>query len=149
MRAVIQRVTRASVRVDGAVVGQIGAGLCVLVGVEPTDGADEVSWMARRVSSLRIFADDAGKMNRSVADIGGAILLVSQFTLLADTSRGHRPSFIGAAPPEQANALYESLAARLRSEHGLSVEMGRFGAHMTVDIHNDGPVTIVLDSNRP
>lgn len=145
MRAVLQRVSSASVRVDDRVVGRIDRGLLVLLGVGPDDGGAAVAFMADRIRTLRIFADEAGKMNRDVAEVGGAVLLVSQFTLYGDTSRGRRPSFIGAAPPGLARALYEDLAAALRAR-GLHVETGEFGAHMDVSLVNDGPVTLVLES---
>jgi D-tyrosyl-tRNA(Tyr) deacylase len=147
MRAVVQRVSRGAVRVDGQVVGEIGRGLLVLLGVAAGDGEDDARWMADKVAQLRIFEDDAGKMNRSVADVGGGVLLVSQFTLLGDARKGNRPSFIGAAPPAEANALYERAAELLRGR-GLPVAQGVFRAHMEVDSVNDGPVTLLLDS-RP
>lgn len=140
MRAVVQRVSRAEVRVDGAVVGAIGPGLLVLVGVAPGDGPAQVAWMAEKIENLRIFADDAGKMNRSVRDVGGGVLVVSQFTLYGDASRGRRPSFVGAALPDVARPLYEALADRLAAARGV------FGAHMEVEGVNDGPVTLLLDT---
>jgi D-tyrosyl-tRNA(Tyr) deacylase len=140
MRAVVQRVSSASVRVDGQVVGQIGAGLLVLLGVAPTDTDPTAAWMADRVSGLRIFADDDGKMNRSIREVGGGILVVSQFTLYGDATRGRRPSFVGAARPEIANPLYERVADLLGAQRGV------FGAHMQVELVNDGPVTLLLDS---
>ena len=143
MRAVVQRVSEASVTVAGEVVGRIGKGLLVLVGVAPDDGVAESEALATKLAGLRIFADDAGKMNRSVADVGGAVLLVSQFTLLADTSRGRRPSFVGAAGPEVAEPEVERLAALIR-DHGVPCETGTFGAMMEVRLVNDGPVTLVL-----
>jgi len=145
MRAVIQRVSQASVTVQGEIVGQIGRGLVVLLGVGPGDGAAEVSLMAEKIAKMRIFADDAGRFNRSALDIGAALLVISQFTLFADTRRGRRPSFTDAAPPEVAAPLVEAFAAALR-ERGLIVASGIFGAHMHVALINDGPVTIVLDS---
>ncbi|MBK9715574.1 MAG: D-tyrosyl-tRNA(Tyr) deacylase [Kouleothrix sp.] len=145
MRAVIQRVSKASVTVDGAVVGQIGRGLLVLLGVGAGDAAADVRQLAEKIANLRIFADDEGRFNRSALDIGGAALVVSQFTLYADTRRGRRPSFSGAALPEVAAPLVEGFVAALR-ERGLPVETGVFGAHMDVDLRNDGPVTIILDS---
>lgn len=145
MRAVIQRVSKASVTVDGAVVGQIGRGLLVLLGVGAGDAAADARQMAEKIANLRIFADDEGRFNRSALDIGGAALVVSQFTLYADTRRGRRPSFSGAALPEVAAPLVEGFVAALR-ERGLPVETGVFGAHMDVDLRNDGPVTIILDS---
>jgi D-tyrosyl-tRNA(Tyr) deacylase len=147
MRAVVQRVQRGSVRVDGQVVGEIGRGHVVLLGVEHGDGDADVRWMAEKVVALRVFEDEAGKMNRSVADVGGAVLLVSQFTLLGDARKGNRPSFVAAAPPDVANALYERVCDAI-AEKGVRVAKGVFRAHMEVDIANDGPVTILLDSRR-
>jgi D-tyrosyl-tRNA(Tyr) deacylase len=145
MRGVVQRVARAEVRVDGRTVGSIGPGMLVFVGVGDGDTADQADWLAGKLSRLRIFEDDEGRMNRSVVDVGGAVLVVSQFTLLADTSRGNRPSFIGAAAPNAAEPLVGRVASALRAL-GLEVAMGEFGAHMEVDLLNDGPVTIVLES---
>ncbi len=147
MRAVVQRVSRAAVRVAGEVAGAVDAGLLVLVGVAAGDGALDARWMAEKVAQLRIFGDAAGKMNRSVEDVGGGVLLVSQFTLLGDARKGNRPSFTGAAAPEPAAALYEEVCAALRAR-GLRVATGVFRAHMEVELVNDGPVTILLDS-RP
>ncbi len=147
MRAVIQRVTRASVEVDGAIVGKIGPGLLVLLGVAREDGDSDARYIADKILGLRIFPDDAGRMNRSLADCGGSVLLVSQFTLLGDTAKGRRPGFDRAAPPELARALYEKVATDLRTQ-GVPVETGLFGAHMAVELVNDGPVTFVLDSRR-
>ncbi len=144
MRAVVQRVTRASVTVEGRVTGSIGRGLLVLVGFAPTDVPDQVEWMADKIAGLRVFADGEGKMNRDLAAVGGAVLVVSQFTLYGDASRGRRPSFIGAAPPEVAIPLYEALIAALRAR-GIPVETGEFGAMMDVELVNDGPVTIILE----
>jgi D-aminoacyl-tRNA deacylase len=143
MRAVCQRVSRASVTVDGQMVGEIGHGWLVLLGVGPNDDHAVAARMADKIVGLRVFEDEAGKMNRSVLDVGGALLVVSQFTLYADTSRGRRPGFTGAAPPAIAEPLVERFAALVR-ERGLRVETGRFGAHMAVELVNDGPVTIVL-----
>jgi D-tyrosyl-tRNA(Tyr) deacylase len=143
MRAVIQRVSRAAVRVDGAVVGEIGAGLLVLLGVADGDGEAEAERLAAKVARLRIFADDLGRFDRSVLDVGGGVLVVSQFTLLADTAKGNRPSFTAAAAQEEAERLYERFSAALRGL-GLTVEQGVFGAMMEVELVNDGPVTIVL-----
>jgi D-tyrosyl-tRNA(Tyr) deacylase len=143
MRAVVQRVSRAAVRVDGAVVGSIGAGLLVLLGVATRDGEGEADALAGKVARLRVFPDGDGRFDRSVADVGGAALVVSQFTLLADTSKGNRPSFTAAAPPEEAERLYERFCAAL-TETGVPVERGVFGARMEVELVNDGPVTIVL-----
>jgi D-tyrosyl-tRNA(Tyr) deacylase len=141
--AVVQRVGEASVTVDGEVVGAIGAGLCVLLGVERADDAGTASAMAAKLAKLRIFADAEGKMNRSVIDIGGGVLIVSQFTLAGDTSGGNRPSFTAAAPPEQAEPLYEQVVATLRPLV-TRVATGRFRTHMDVAIQNDGPVTLLV-----
>ncbi|MEZ5099404.1 MAG: D-aminoacyl-tRNA deacylase [Thermoleophilia bacterium] len=145
MRAVVQRVGSASVTVDGRVVGAIEAGLCVLLGVAAGDGPDEADWLARRVARLRIFPNDEGRFDRSVVDVGGAALVVSQFTLIADTARGNRPSFARAAQPDVAEPLYERFRAVLEQE-GVPTAAGEFGAHMAVSLVNDGPVTIVLDT---
>src|SRR5512136_1145014 len=147
MRAVVQRVSRGAVRVDGAATGEVGRGLVVLLGVAAGDGDEDARWMADKVAQLRIFEDAEGKMNRSVEDVAGGVLVVSQFTLLGDARKGNRPSFVEAAPPEAANALYERVCARLR-ERGLPVGTGVFRAHMDVELVNDGPVTILLDSRR-
>ena len=147
MKAVIQRVTRASVEVDGHQVGAIGEGLLVLLGVAKGDGESDCRFMVEKLPSLRIFSDEAGKMNRSLTDIGGSILLVSQFTLLGNTRNGRRPSFDEAAPPDEAKRWYEQLAARLKAQ-GTAVEMGVFAAHMKVALLNDGPVTFLLDSRN-
>ena len=143
MRAVVQRVTRARVAVNAETIGQIGPGLLVLVGVAYTDGADEADALAGKVARLRVFGDEAGKFDRSVADAGGAVLAVSQFTLIADTRKGNRPSFSHAARPEVAEPLFDRFCEELRSL-GLAVETGAFGARMEVELVNDGPVTIVL-----
>ena len=143
MRAVCQRVSRASVTVDGEVVGEIGHGWLVLLGVGPQDDEAIAARIADKIVGLRVFEDDVGKMNRSVVDVGGAVLVVSQFTLYADTSRGRRPGFTGAAPPAIAEPLVRRVAGLIR-QRGLTVQMGRFGAHMAVEMVNDGPVTIVL-----
>jgi D-tyrosyl-tRNA(Tyr) deacylase len=147
MRAVIQRVTRARVLVDGRVAGEIGAGLVVLLGVGQDDTPDAAKYLAEKTATLRIFSDDAGKMNRSLLDVGGAVLVVSQFTLYGDARGQRRPSFIKAAPPEQANHLYEEYCAALRAL-GLRVETGVFQAMMAVELVNDGPVTLLLDSEK-
>lgn len=151
MRAVIQRVTRAAVSVveeDGErEVGRIGLGLAVLIGVAATDTEAEAEQIAAKIAALRIFPDDEGKLNRDVREVGGAVLAISQFTLLAETRKGRRPSFIAAARPEQGQALYEAAIARLRAA-GLPVQTGRFGAYMHVEILNDGPVTIILDTDE-
>ncbi|CAM4009007.1 D-aminoacyl-tRNA deacylase [Deinococcus frigens] len=146
MRAVIQRVAGATCTVAGEVSGQTGPGLLVLLGVAPGDSAETAQALAAKIAKLRIFNDQAGKMNRSVVDTGGGVLSISQFTLYADTRAGNRPSFIGAAPPEQARELYGAFNAALRAL-GLTVGEGRFGEHMVIDLSNDGPVTITLEMN--
>ncbi len=143
MLALIQRVTRARVDVDGTIVGEIGPGLLALVGIEPDDGDVQIARMARRLLGYRVFADDAGRMNRSLADGGGQLLLVSQFSLAADTSSGMRPGFSTAATPDQAEPLFVKLVETCRQLHA-GVETGRFGAHMLVSLVNDGPVTFLL-----
>jgi len=145
MRAVIQRVTRASVHIEGKTVGQIESGLLVLVGVAKGDRESDGRYLVEKIRTLRIFSDEEGKMNRSLADVGGSVLLVSQFTLLGGTAKGRRPSFDEAAPPEEAKRLYEQVVAELRDQ-GTPVETGVFAAHMQVELLNDGPVTFVLDS---
>src|SRR2546429_9278193 len=144
MRAVCQRVSEARVAVDGSVVGEIGAGLVVLLGVEREDTAAGAARMAGKVARLRIFEGETGKFDRSLLDVGGSALVVSQFTLIADTRKGNRPSFALAAPPEEAQPLYEAFCAAL-ADTGADVEQGVFGARMAVSLVNDGPVTIVLD----
>jgi D-tyrosyl-tRNA(Tyr) deacylase len=148
VRAVVQRVSRAAVTVGGETVGSIGSGLCVLLSIGPDDDAAVAHRLAGRVATLRIFPDGDGRMNRDLAAAGGAVLVVSQFTLHADTSRGHRPSFIRAAAPDQAMRLCETFVSALR-DLGHAVETGRFGAHMDVELVNDGPVTLVLSSGEP
>ncbi len=147
MRAVVQRVTRAEVRVDERITGKIGQGLLVLVGVGVADDSDDARWIAEKVANLRIFTDDAGLMNRSVIDVGGAVLIVSQFTLHGDARKGRRPSFITAAKEPLASELYEQTGRELE-KLGLEVAYGEFGADMQVELINDGPVTILLDSDR-
>lgn len=147
MKAVIQRVTRASVEVEGRRVGAIGAGLLVLLGVAKGDGETDCRFMVEKLRGLRIFADEAGKMNRSLADVGGAVLLVSQFTLLGNTRSGRRPGFEDAAPPDDAKRLYELVSAILKAQ-GTAVETGVFAAYMQVELVNDGPVTFLLDSRN-
>ena len=147
MRLVVQRVTRASVTVDGEVTGKIGKGYMVLVGAEVGDTEADARLCADKLAGLRVFVDDEDKMNRSVLDVGGEILLVSQFTLLGDARHGRRPSFIAAARPEVAEPLLETRKAMLE-EKGLHVETGRFRAHMDVELVNDGPVTILIDSRK-
>jgi D-tyrosyl-tRNA(Tyr) deacylase len=147
MRALIQRVTQARVTVGDRRVGEIGPGLLVLLGVGTGDGPAAATYVAQKIAHLRIFEDAAGKMNRAVLETGGSVLLVSQFTLYADTRKGRRPSFIGAAPPAEAAALVEAVAASLRAL-GVPVTTGEFQAHMAVALVNDGPVTIWLDSDE-
>jgi len=145
MRVVVQRVRRARVTVGDEVVGEIGQGLLVLLGVTHDDTIDDARWLAEKSIGLRIFADDEGKMNRGVADIGGGVLVVSQFTLYGDCSKGKRPSFITAAPPEIAIPLYEAFVEAVRAL-GVPVATGRFGAMMDVELVNDGPVTLIVES---
>ena len=147
MRAVVQRVTESSVTVDGEVVGAIGPGLMVLVSVDEDDTEADAAYVAEKIARMRIFNDAEGKFNRSVEDVGGAVLLISQFTLHGDCRRGRRPSFSNAARPEKAIPLYEAVADTLR-QRGMRVAMGRFGAHMEVRLLNDGPVTLLLDSRK-
>jgi D-aminoacyl-tRNA deacylase len=147
MRAVIQRVTAASVEVGGKVVGKIQGGLMVLLGVAKGDDESDMRYLVEKIRNLRIFADEQGKMNRSLVDVKGAVLLVSQFTLLGRTSSGRRPSFDDAAPPDHAKRLYEQMAAELRQD-GTLIETGIFAAHMEVSLTNDGPVTFVVDSRE-
>jgi D-aminoacyl-tRNA deacylase len=147
MRVVLQRVSRASVTVDGAVTGEIGLGLLLLVGIGPDDSEAQARWMARKVTGLRIFPDDDGKMNLSVLDVGGGALVVSQFTLYGDCSKGRRPSFVHAAPPGIAEPLYERFCALITEEGVNLVERGRFGAPMRVELLNDGPVTLVIEKS--
>lgn len=147
MRAVVQRVSRAKVSVDGWTTGEIGLGVLVLVGVAHEDAEADVNYMADKIAGLRIFEDEEGKMNRSVVDVGGSVLAVSQFTLYGDVRRGKRPSFDAAAPPELARRLYELFVERIRSA-GLRCETGRFQAMMQIELLNEGPVTILLDSKK-
>jgi D-tyrosyl-tRNA(Tyr) deacylase len=144
MRVVLQRVSRACVTIDGRVAGAIDRGFCLLVGFTHGDTAAQVDWMAEKVTGLRLFSDANGKMNLGLEDVGGALLIVSQFTLYGDASKGRRPSFIDAARPELAIPLYERFLTAIRAR-GLSVAAGEFGADMLVEIHNDGPVTLILD----
>ena len=148
MRIVLQRVKSASVSIEGSVVGEINQGFLLLVGVGPEDTSDDASYLARKIAGMRIFSDENGKMNLSINQIGGKILSVSQFTLFADTKKGNRPSFTGAASPEAANQLYEEFNEKLSTEYGLTVETGEFGADMQVSLVNDGPVTIILDTKN-
>ena len=147
MRAVVQRVSRARVTFGDEIVGEIGQGLLVLLGVGQSDTDTAADYLASKIAGLRVFDDDAGRMNRAVSEIGGAVLVVSQFTLFGDVRRGKRPSFDAAAPPEQARRLYEYLVERLRAA-GLRCETGRFQETMEVELMNDGPVTILLDSEK-
>ena len=148
MRIVLQRVKSASVSIEGTVVGEIEQGFLLLVGVGPDDTRDDASYLARKIAGMRIFSDENGKMNLSIDQVGGKILSVSQFTLFADTKKGNRPSFTGAASPEAANKLYEEFNEILRTEYGLIVETGEFAADMQVSLVNDGPVTIILDTKN-
>jgi D-tyrosyl-tRNA(Tyr) deacylase len=149
MRACIQRVSEARVTVDGTVTGQIGRGLLVLLGIGTQDGAAEIDWLAEKLVNLRVFEDAEGKMNRSLVDAGGAMLVVSQFTLFGDCRKGRRPSFTDAAPPDLAERLYNEFVARVRTL-GVDVATGVFRAHMDVALVNDGPVTLWIDSaERP
>jgi D-tyrosyl-tRNA(Tyr) deacylase len=147
MRAVVQRVSRAEVRVGGEVTGSIGRGLLALVGVEKGDDERDAGYVGDKLAGLRVFEDAAGKMNLGLRDVGGSVLLVSQFTLLGDCRKGRRPSFVAAASPELADRLYRDVARRLE-EHGIPVDTGVFRAEMEVDLINDGPVTLLLDSRR-
>ncbi|HEX5471486.1 MAG TPA: D-aminoacyl-tRNA deacylase [Lacipirellulaceae bacterium] len=146
MRACIQRVAEAHVKVDDLETGRIGPGLVVLLGVGHDDGEDEVRWLAEKIVGLRIFEDEAGKMNRSLAEVGGGMLVISQFTLYGDCRRGRRPSFTEAAPPELAERLYESFVRAVK-QAGVDAATGRFRAHMQVSLVNDGPVTLWIDTN--
>lgn len=146
MRIVLQRVSRAAVTIAGRVAGAIGPGFCLLVGFHGGDGPEQVDWMAAKVAGLRLFADPDGKMNLGLADVGGAVLVISQFTLYGEAEKGRRPSFITAARPEVAIPLYQRFIAVLGA-HGLAVESGEFGADMQVEILNDGPVTLILERN--
>lgn len=144
MRVILQRVSRASVTISGRVAGSIDGGFCLLVGFTHADTSTDVVWMAEKIHGLRIFSDAEGKMNLALADVGGAVLVISQFTLYGDAAKGRRPSFIDAARPELAIPLYQEFLAALRAR-GLRVEAGEFGADMLVEIHNDGPVTLILE----
>ena len=144
MRVVLQRVSQASVTIAGKTVGTIGVGLVVLVGFTPGDDQGRIDWMADKIVGLRVFQDDDDKMNRSIADVGGSVLVVSQFTLYGNVSKGRRPSFVDAAAPDDAILLYEAFVAALR-ERAVAVETGVFGATMGVDLVNDGPVTLVIE----
>jgi D-tyrosyl-tRNA(Tyr) deacylase len=144
MRALLQRVSKASVSVNDEIVGDIGSGFVILLGVTHTDTHQEADWLANKVAGIRLFEDDQGKMNASLADVDGEFLVVSQFTLYGDARKGRRPSFTEAARPEQAEPLVDYFCEKLRTK-GFNVETGVFGAHMQVDIHNDGPVTLMLE----
>lgn len=146
MRAVVQRVAEAKVTIDGAVKGAIQHGLAVLLAVEPADTAEDIEWLSGKIVRLRVFADDKGIMNRSVQEVGGGILLVSQFTLFASTKKGNRPSYSRSAGPEIAVPLYEQFVQKLAQDLGKPIQTGEFGAHMLVSLTNDGPVTIMIDS---
>jgi D-tyrosyl-tRNA(Tyr) deacylase len=146
MRAVIQRVSAASVEIEGRVKGAIGRGLLVLVGIEPADTAEDIAWLSGKLVRLRIFNDEQGLMNRSVQEVGGEILVISQFTLFADTKKGNRPSYTGAARPELALPLYEAFLRQLAEDFGKPIQQGAFGADMKIALVNDGPVTICMDT---
>ncbi len=148
MRTLTQRVTRASVTIDGRVSGQIGPGLLILLGIEGADTSDDIDWLCGKLTRLRIFGDEAGKMNRSVLDVDGDLLVVSQFTLFASTKRGNRPGFTRSAGPDVAVPLYEQFVVRLAEVAGRPVATGEFGADMQVELVNDGPVTIWMDSRE-
>ena len=148
MRIVLQRVSEASVKIDGSIKGAIEGGLLVLLGIESTDSEIDADWLISKISGLRIFSDSEGKMNLSIQDINGAFLVISQFTLFASTKKGNRPSYIQAARPEQAIPLYEYFVSKLKAETNLTIETGAFGADMKVSLINDGPVTISIDSKN-
>ena len=148
MRIILQRVSEASVKIDGSIKGAIEGGLLVLLGIEAADSEVDADWLISKISGLRIFSDSEGKMNLSIQDINGAFLVISQFTLFASTKKGNRPSYIQAARPEQAIPLYEYFVSKLKSETNLIVETGTFGADMKVSLVNDGPVTISIDSKN-
>ena len=146
MRAVIQRVTHANCKVDGEITGEIGLGFLVLLGVEETDTADDLQWLAQKIASMRIFGDENGLMNKALADVDGDILLISQFTLFAQTKKGNRPGFIRAAKPDKAIPMYEDMIKELEKLTGKRVATGIFGADMKINLLNDGPVTIIMDT---
>ena len=146
MRAVIQRVSESSVKIDGEVVGRINMGYMILLGIEHEDTEEDIEWLVQKIYKLRVFSDDDGKMNLSIADVVGSFLVISQFTLHASTKKGNRPSYIKAARPEHAIPLYEKFKSRLREISGLNVEDGEFGGDMKVSLINDGPVTIIIDT---
>ncbi|MEM7036904.1 MAG: D-aminoacyl-tRNA deacylase [Bacteroidota bacterium] len=149
MRAILQRVQHAKVEIDGKISGQTGPGLLVLLGITHDDTEADIAWLTKKMLQLRIFSDDAGKMNLSVKDIGGGLLIVSQFTLFANVKKGNRPSYVRSAPPDVAIPMYERFLAHVRSVFSGPVETGEFGAMMEVSLLNDGPVTIILDSKQP
>lgn len=149
MRAVIQRVTKADVAIGGQIKGTIKSGLLVLLAIEPADTVEDIEWLSGKIVRLRIFNDEQGVMNRSVQDVGGDILLISQFTLFASTKKGNRPSYSRSAPPEIAIPLYEKFIARMEQDLGRPIQRGEFGADMLVSLSNDGPVTISIDSKNP
>jgi D-aminoacyl-tRNA deacylase len=148
MRLLLQRVTSASVEVEGQLVGRIGHGLLLFVGIEANDTSEDLNWLAGKVPRLRIFADENGAMNRSIQDISGGLLVISQFTLFASTKKGNRPSFIKAAPPAAAEQMFNEFCSQLSMQMNQPVERGIFGAHMTINLVNDGPVTIWIDSKQ-
>jgi D-aminoacyl-tRNA deacylase len=148
MRLIIQRVSKASVNIDSRVVGKIQQGFLVLVGIENADGTDDANWLVQKLIGLRVFSDDEGKMNLSIKDVFGNILVVSQFTLFASTVKGNRPSFIKSAKPDFAIPLYEYFVSKLKLETGLDIQTGVFGANMQIELVNDGPVTIFIDSQN-
>ena len=148
MRAVIQRVSKASVTIDGRVNGRIGLGLLVLIGIEDADNLEDIIWLSNKIVNLRIFNDDTGVMNRSVMEVGGDILLISQFTLHANTKKGNRPSYIKASKPDIAIPLYETMIKQLANDLGKNIATGIFGADMKVELLNDGPVTIIIDTKN-
>ncbi len=146
MRAVIQRVSQASCKADSAVTGEIGTGFLVLLGIEDADTGDDLQWLAQKITGLRIFSDENGLMNKALADVDGGILLISQFTLFAQTKKGNRPSFIRAAKPDKATPMYEEMIKTLQAITGKKTETGIFGADMKISLINDGPVTIIMDT---
>ena len=148
MRAVIQRVTKASVTIDEVIRGKIGDGLVVLIGIEDADSEEDINWLSNKMVNLRIFNDEEGVMNKSVLEISGSILLISQFTLHANTKKGNRPSYIKASKPDVAIPLYEKLIAQLKTDLGKEIETGIFGANMKIELLNDGPVTIIIDTKN-
>lgn len=148
MIAVLQRVSEAAVRIDGAVAGQIGRGFLVLLGITHTDTTDDINWLSKKIAGMRVFNDEEGKMNLDLAAVQGSVLLISQFTLHASTKKGNRPSFIDAARPDVAIPLYEQMIAQLSADIGHPIQTGRFGADMQVSLLNDGPVTIIIDTKN-